>query len=339
MMQLQIGSAWRGRWTCQARTCRSSLCLTLWLVALTSWLSAQSAAVHVTPLPPNGRGDGQAELNGAAKLIEQGRLPEAEAAVRSYLDSGKDGQRPHVLLGLIFYQEKKPADSLAEFTRAAKFARPGASELIVVGLDYVALRDLRSADRWLTMATQMDPESAAAWRYLGGIKYSENRFAEAVAAYGRSLQLRPRDVAVEDGIGRSQEGLSRDQEAEAAYRTALDWQQDAARLNPAPFLHLGALLAREGKSQAAIPLLTRAESLAPADSEVHEQLGEAWLSQDALAQAQSELERALALAPQNSHLHWLLASVYRREGKKEQAERETKVYASLLGTHSSDKLQ
>ena len=277
-------------------------------------------------------------LQVAKALIRQGKFPEAEAAVRREVDAGKDSESARTLLGLILYQEGRWADSLAEFTRAAKFGTPGANALIVVGLDYVMLKDLGKADRWMTVAAQREPQNEAAWRYLGGIKYSENRFAEAIEAYNKCLLIHPRDVLVEDGIGRSLEGLSRDQDATAAYRTALEWQSAASVKRPQPLLHLGTLLARQGQSQSALSLLESAEALAPADAEIHEQLGTVNLQLGRLKDAQSEMERALKLSPSNSHLHWLLASIYRKEGLTAQADGELREYSALLGSHSSDKL-
>lgn len=279
-----------------------------------------------------------APLNQAKTLIREGKTGQADAAVRAYLQAGHDGATARALLGLILYQEGRGADSLAEFTHAAKFRTPSASDLIVVGLDYVLLRDLGNADKWMTIATQRAPENASAWQYLGGIKYSENRFAEAIAAYDKCLSLHPHDVLVEDAIGRSLEGLGQDQDAAAAYRKALSWQADAQTKSAQPLLHLGALLARQGQLESALPLLISAAAAAPKNADIHEQLGTVYLQLRQLPKAQSEVEMALALSPGNSHLHWLLASIYRAEGRGNEADREMQRYGALLGAHSSDKL-
>lgn len=315
----------------------------LWIVVSVA-LFLSPASVVICGQPTGSRASTSAsagdcaELDTARALIRKGKTREAESAVRGCIDSGKDSESARSLLGLILYQEGRWGDSLAEFTRAAKFGTPSASELVIVGLDYVMLRDLGKADQWMTIAAQREPSSDAVWRYLGGIKYSENRFAEAIDAYNKCLSLHPRDVLVEDGIGRSLEGLSREQEATAAYRTALDWQAGARNKHPEPLLHLGALLVREGRSQAALPLLMSAESLAPEDAEIHEQLGDVYLEMGKLKDAQVEIAIALKLAPGNSHLHWLLASIYRKEGLVDAANRELREYSALLGSHSSDKL-
>jgi tetratricopeptide (TPR) repeat protein len=309
-----------------------------WIWIFVFWLFAVflSPAQQASPPPLAIQ---SSELDQARSLVREGRTRDAEAAVHRYLRSGKDDEEAHGLLGLILYQEGKPAESLAEFTRAAKFAVPTPSELMVVGLDYVRLKDLPNADKWMTVAVERQPRNASALQYLGGIKYSENRFAEAIQIYGKFLEIHPRDVLVEDAVGRSFEGLARDDDAAAAFRTALDWQAHEAKQHYEPMLHLGALLLKSGRSQEALPLLARAEQIAPSDADVHQQLGTLWEQTGDLNKAQNELELALKISPANSHVHWLLASVYRRQGKTEQANRELKEYSALLGAHSTDKLQ
>lgn len=312
-------------------------CAVPWFCAF--WLAALLVPARGQKTPSEAGASQALGLDEARTLVREGKTRDAEAAVRSYLQAGHENEEAHGLLGLILYQEGKPADSLAEFTRAAKLATPTASELRVVGLDYVLLRDLPNADKWMTVAVQREPGNPAGWRYLGGIKYSENRFTEAIEIYNKYLGLHPRDVLVEDAIGRSLEGLARDEDAASAYRTALAWQAGEQKQHYEPMLHFGALLLKQGKTQEALPLLTRAGEIAPSDPDVHEQLGTLWTQTGDLKKAQSELEAALELAPGKAHVHWLLASVYRRQGETEKANRELKEYARLLGAHSSDKLQ
>lgn len=287
----------------------------------------------------SGRVGSTKDLDYPKTLIRQGKFPEAAVSLRSYLREHGDSAKAHVLLGLALFQMNQPAESLGEFSRAAQISPPGASELIVVALDYVKLRDLANADKWMTDVVGKAPTNVSAWRYLGGIKYSENRFDEAIDAYRRCLSLHPEDVIAEDGIARSYEGLSRDDDALAAYHLALEWQSHAGSKFPQPLIHLGGLLVRCGQAEAAVPLLESARALDPGDSDIHEQLGEAYSRLNRLKEAQAELEEAIRLVPANSHLHWLLAAVYRKEGMAEQAEREMRLFSSMIGSHSNDKSQ
>lgn len=282
--------------------------------------------------------DADTHLTAARALIKARKPAAAESEVQAYLDSGKDSYNARVLMGLIRFHQDRAGDSLAEFTRAAKFRKPAASVLVVVALDYVKLRDLPSADKWISVAIQMSPRDGLSWQYLGGIRYGENRFGDAIEAYEACLKLHPQDVAAEDGIGRSLEGLSRDDQAGAAYRTALEWQSIAGSKYHEPLLHLGALLLRQGHAAEALPYLAEAESLAPGDADTHIQLGQAYTRLKQLDKAQAELEKAVTLEPGSSSLHWLLASVYRREGLTAKADAENGKFAAMVGAHSNDRV-
>lgn len=303
--------------------------------------TSPAASDHLNSTSPNALPVEAADtqLAEARSMIRNRNFADAQTVLGTYLGQHPDSATAHMLLGLVDYEQNRPADSLREFTRSAQLSPPRASELVIVALDYVKLKDLASADKWMTVAVRKDPRSAGAWRYLGGIKYSENRFAEAIDAYRHCLQLQPEDVPSEDGIGRSLEGLGKDEDAMAAYRQALAWQQHNSRRYAQPLLHLGALLARQGRADQAVELLRQAEALRPTDTDVHQALGEAYTQLKQWPQAQTELESAVAESPRNSHLHWLLAAVYRHEGRADAARREQELFASLVGSHSNDKAQ
>src|SRR5215470_7073601 len=188
----------------------------------------------------------------ARELVEKSQFDAAETLAREYIRQHESDAQGHFLLGLIHFRavqsqarpnglytapgdvpagaiisearENKIRASLAEFTEGAKYGRPSAYDLKIVSLDYILLGDFPSADKWLTLALQWEPGDAENWYYLGRIKYNENRFEEAIAAFQKSLQLRPRDVLAGDGLGLSYAGLNRAAEAIAALQEAISWQ-------------------------------------------------------------------------------------------------------------------
>ncbi len=120
--------------------------------------------------------------------------------------------------------------------------------------DYVLLKDYPDADKWFTRAVEWNPQDALGWYYLGRTKYNENRFDEAVSAFQKCLTLKARDVKAEDNLGLSYEGLNQTEEAMAAYRTAIQWQAEAAEKDPGPYLNLGSLLVDNGKAEEGLPI-------------------------------------------------------------------------------------
>jgi len=288
----------------------------------------------------------------ANMFLQQNRPSEAEPLLRDYLASHPDSPDAHFLLGSALFRqiqesavtapsaatglrEERAKASLAEFTAGAKYRAPSASDLKIVALDYILLRDYPDADKWLSKMLQWTPNDSEGWYYLGRTKYNENRFEEAVRAFQQSLKLDPQNVKSEDNLGLAYAGLNRANDAVAAYRSAIEWQKDAPTKNPGPFIDLADLLLDQNRTDEAVPYLREAIQIAPKDSKAHELLGKAYLRLDKFPLAQEELEEAAQLAPQNANLPCMLGPIYRKQGLIEKANRVIERCAFLNGTHSS----
>lgn len=271
----------------------------------------------------------------ARSLLDLGKLDEAEQVTRRYLELHKSSADGHYLLGYILFKRQDPKASLAEYTEAARYRKPSAADLEAVAGDYVLLKDYPDADKWFTKAVEWNPKDSLGWYYLGRTKYNENRFDEAVSAFERCLALDPRNVKAEDNLGLSLEGLDQLDKAMAAYRTAIDWQKDAAEKNSGPLFDLGSLLVDDNRAEEGLPYLLDAARISPEDYRVHRQLGKAYTHLNQLDKARSELEKAVRLAPQNAPVHFMLSQVYRRQGLMDKAKVESDRYAALAATNTS----
>ncbi len=273
-------------------------------------------------------------LDQARTLMNDGKLTQAEAAAHQYLAQNPSSADAHFLLGDLLFLEKKPRESLAEYTAGAKFRRPGAKELRIVASDYVLLGDFADADRWFTEVTTDTPSDAEAWYLLGRTKYNENRFEEAIASFERVLALRPKDVQAEDNLGLAEQGLGHTDLAKAAFQTAIEWQKGASA-DAQPFLNLGALLTDHGDAAAGVQQLETAVQIAPNNPKAREQLGRALQAKGDLEGAQAQLESAVRLAPNAAALHFRLGQIYHQRGLSQRAQQEFAVCARLNGAHSS----
>jgi Flp pilus assembly protein TadD len=299
----------------------------------------------------------------AKTLLRQGRVNEADRAVRQFLAARPDSAEGHFLLGHILFREiqadataetqledvkvlqanpksgnfipEKARASLAEFTAGAKYHEPSAADLKVVALDYVLLGSYADADKWLTKMLEWTPTDPDGWYLLGRTKYNENRFAEAISAFQRSLKLDPRNVKTEDNLGLSYAGLARNEEAIAAYQQAMAWQSEASLKNPGPYINLASLLIDQNHFAEAVSHLLQAVEIAPRESRTHELLGKAYARLEQFPKAQTELEKAIELSPESSNLHCMIAPVYRKQGFAEKAKTEFDRCATLSGTHST----
>lgn len=303
--------------------------------------------------------EAHAELQQARSLADTGGATQAEALVRQFLQGHEDSAEGHFLLGYILFREiqtearakgamRDGVDaslaqfrdahakaSLAEYTAGAKYHEPSAFDLKVVAEDYVLLDDFADADKWMTRSVEWNPKDSDAWYSLGRIKYTNNRFEEAIHAFEQCLSLDPKNVKAEDNLGLSYYGLGRAEDALAAYKTAIEWQSKAAQKDPEPFIDLGTLYLEQNRPKDALPYLLEATRVAPGDAKGHEKLGKAFSQLDELPKAQSELEKAVALAPNVASSHYMLGQIYRKEGLADKAKIEFDRTAELNGTHSS----
>lgn len=275
------------------------------------------------------------EIHTARRFLEEGKPADAESILRAYLDTHLASAEARYLLAFALERENKPKESLAEYTHAAQLQKPTATDLRNVALDYVLLADYPDADTWLTRAADWDPTDAETWYSLGRVKSSENRFEEALRCFDKALALSPRLVKAENNRGVALEGLNRINEAIAAYRQAIAWQEADPHPSEQPYINLGILLTDRGDLNGALPLLERAEQIAPHDGRVHGALGRLYQRLNKLPEAQSELEIATAQQPTNAPLHFQLGQVYRKEGLAQKAKAEFARAASLDATHST----
>jgi Flp pilus assembly protein TadD len=299
------------------------------------WCSAAAPVPQAAALHPAASA---APLQRARQLIDAGDFKQASAALRVLLDAqeGQEGSAAaHSMLAYCLLRLNDPKDSLAEYTRAAAIERPSAVNLQNVAKDYVLLNDLADADHWMTLAVQINGQDPEGWYGLGRVRYSRQRFQDAVDCFQKSLALAPRSVKAENNLGLAYEGLNRTEEAIAAYRLAIAWQKQEAHPSEQPLLNLGIVLLHQGKLSEAQMLLSQALAIAPRDPHIREQLGHVYLQLKQFAQSQQQFEAAVALEPQNPALHFMLGRVYQAEGQEAKAKAEFARSAALTAYHST----
>lgn len=291
--------------------------------------------VHALQLSSLSTGD-TGELSGAKAALDSHRWVLADGLLRAFLAQHQDAYDAMYLLALALFHQDRPRDSLAMYTQAAKGMIPGAQDFRYIALDYVLLHDYTDADKWITRSAHQDPTDGETWYAMGRIKYTENRFQESVDSFRQALALMPRSVKAENNLGLALEGLNHPEEAIRVYRQAIAWQAGDEHPSEQPLLNLGVLLADRNALDEALPLLQKAEALAPTDGKIHAALGKLYARQLALPEAQKEFEQAVTAEPKDAALHFQLGQVYRKEGLQAQAKEELARAAALDGTHSSD---
>jgi Flp pilus assembly protein TadD len=301
----------------------------VWLVTA----GALPAQIPDAPKPevPAAVGSAPSSLDEAHRLIDAGDFKSAKGVLTKYLSGDDKSAEAHALLALTLQRLDDPKGSLVEYTKSAAIQRPSAFDLENVAKDYVLLGDTASAEHWAKVATEMDTRDPEAWYVLGRIRFTLQRFQEAADCFQRSLALLPRSVKAENNLGLSYEGLNRTDEAVAAYRQAIAWQQNDLHPSEQPLLNLGIILVHQAKLEEAQQFLTQAAAIAPNDPRIREELGHLYLERKMLPEAEAQLQAAIVLAPKKASLHFLLGKVYHLEGREEQAKSEFALSSSLSG--------
>jgi tetratricopeptide (TPR) repeat protein len=274
-------------------------------------------------------------LSAVQQLMHDGKFAQAEAMLRPLIAADAKAPELRYLLAYSLLREDKPADSLKEYTEAAALRTPTAAELRSVALDYVLLKALPDADRWMSRSLAMDGNDAETWYAMGRLRYTEGRYGDALTCFQKTLALNPHSVKGEDNMGLAYEALNRNDKAVRAYRAAIAMQKDDPAPSEQPLLNLAILLQHRNQVQEAQQLLEQAAKIAPREPRIHENLGQVYLHTDRAADAVKEFATAVQLAPQNPRFHYLLGQAYRRSGDAVRATQEFARSAELNGTHST----
>jgi spermidine synthase len=147
----------------------------------------------------------------------------------------------------------------------------------------------------------------------------EERYTEALEAYGQALGLEPDNA------------LARNNYEKLAIKTALDSGQttrirlgegSALEVDPhsdATYYHLGLRYLRNHEPEAAVDALKQAVRLRPEHATAYLFLGLAYASQEASAEAEAAYHRAIELAPDDAQAYNYLGLVYQRQRRYHEA--------------------
>jgi tetratricopeptide (TPR) repeat protein len=279
-------------------------------------------------------GKGDALLYRGKALVNLRQFENADSALRAYTKSNPQSADAIYLLAFIAFREDKPAESLRLFSDAAKLNPATSNDLTIAALDYVLLNQYSDAAHYLELALEMNPDDAEARYHLGRVRYQQNQFDLAIAAFQEVIKRDPVNVKAFDNLGLSLEAKNQVEAATAAYKRAIELDEAAAAHSEQPYLNLGTLLAKSNHFDQAIPLLERAAVIAPGEFKVHYELAKAYFDAARWDAARQQANEAVRLNPKDSSGHYLLGRVYQRLGQKELANEEFRRTSELI--HDKD---
>ncbi len=176
--------------------------------------------------------------------------------------------------------------------------------------------NLAAAERIYRQIVEAEPTHAEAWHLLGVAAHQAGRHAEAITSIGHALALAGPNAAYLNHLGAAHGALQNLEQAEAAFRQALQ----LAPADSQTHYNLAALLNLQGHTDAAIASYRRAIELNPRFAEAQFNLGNLLRDRQQLAEAERCYAAALAARPGYLKAATSLANVLSLQDKQPEAE-------------------
>ncbi len=194
--------------------------------------------------------------------------------------------------GISLVQLKRNNEAVPVFDRLAKISQTEPAALSYAAQGFMILGDYERAVREFERVVSLAPDTPKANYFIGQSLIRLNRLAEAERYFGRELEIDPYDA------------LSK-------YHLALT------------------LIERKIETQRAVRTLEEAIGLRYGYADAHYQLGKIYLEKGEYQKAVAQLENAVSADGSKDYIHYQLSIAYRKVSRKEDADRELKLYQKM----------
>ena len=194
--------------------------------------------------------------------------------------------------GLSLVQIEKNQEAQALFDKLANSAQKNPEVLSNAAQGFMFLGDYERAVKEFRTVSMLAPDTPRINYLIGQSLIRLNRYAEAESYFQKELAINPIDET-------------------SKYHLALT------------------LIERKVKPEEAMRLLSEAIALRSDYADAHYQLGKIYIEQGETEKAVMQLEAAVSADAQKDYIHYQLSIAYRRAARKEDADRELKIYQEL----------
>lgn len=255
----------------------------------------------------------QVELQKAATLLRQQRLPEAEAVCRRVIEAEPRAVDAINLLSLISKQSGDTVQAEELMRRCLELDRRRPDIHGNLGNLLAQTGRFEEAEKAYRAALRIDPAFRAARLGLARTLLALDRAAAAAAQADRLVNKEPRDAEAWHVLAQARRAEGRHAGAETAFRKALSLKPDyaAARHN------FGALLASLSRSEEALEELDKAVAAGVRGAEIAHNRASALLALGELDAAERVLTDTLAEMPAAASLQTFLARIRYMRGKSD----------------------
>ncbi len=194
--------------------------------------------------------------------------------------------------GMSLIQLKRNQEAVPVFDRLAKVSQKKPDALVYAAQGFMILGDYNRAVSEFGQVVILAPDTPKANYFIGQSYIRLNRLAEAEKSFSRELEINPSDAV-------------------SKYHLALT------------------LIERKIETEKAVQLLEEAVGLQTEYADALYQLGKIYLEKGETKKAIEQLERAVSADAEKDYIHYQLSIAYRKASRKEDAERELKLYQRL----------
>lgn len=285
---------------------------------------------------PDHRTDRSLELTAAsapiqaiAQLIGANQLHAARQKLHQEVARAGASSQTHYLEARILFAEKRFEDSLKALERSLALERREPKAYLLAGMNWVVLDRLDLARPFFEEAARLAPQDEAARYHLGRYYYTAQFFALAEREFRAVVHLNPDLVKGYDNLGLALEAESKDEEAVAAYRRAIELAEQQKLQTEWPYLNLAKFLLAKGRSAESLELARRAGEMNPQSAEVLYVQGKALQKLGREDEALRVLERSVAMDAKFSESHYLLGRIYLKQGRKSEGQSAMETFQAL----------
>ena len=259
--------------------------------------------------------------------IAAGRLGdhlECIRALRPVVAENPEDNVARAMLGTALFATHSYADAAQMFTPL------GDSALQLHELAYSWAASLVHINRYgdaATLLTKLEQQTLSAetlmlvaqlWSQMGNYEHT-------VEVCHRALQLDPKLLRAHYSAGLALLRLDRSTEAAPEFRDELELDQN----NVDAQFHLAFSLLQQSQNQQAVELWKKVLASKPDHAEANYELGKELRAEGKPSESLIYLEAAVRLKPEFEPAHYQLQAAYRALGRKEDADREARVYQAL----------